>query len=109
MEFSRLKKMTAAVSVAAISLAQVGSVFAAYGDVAAGVWYGDAVGAFTDAGYLDGSQSNFRGGDSANRAEFVKLVVELNGGTITVASKMNEGTTFKIVLPRKDPATVWQQ
>ena len=39
----------------------------------------------------------------------VKEIVELHGGTITVASKMNEGTTFKIVLPRKDPATVWQQ
>ncbi len=39
----------------------------------------------------------------------VKEIVELHGGTITVASKMNEGTTFKIMLPRKDPTTVWQQ
>ena len=83
MNFSSLKKVAAGVSVAAISLAQVGSVFAAYRDVPAGVWYEDAVQSFMDAGYLDASQTYFRGGENANRAEFVKLVVELNGGILS--------------------------
>lgn len=78
-----MKKVLAGVSVAAISLTQMGSVFAAYSDVPAGVWYKEAVDAFTDAGYLDASQKNFRGGDKANRAEFVKLIVELNGGILS--------------------------
>ncbi len=84
MDFSlRLKKVVAGVSVAALSLTQAGTVLAAYSDVSAGVWYGDAVSAFTDAGYLDSTQARFRGGDPANRAEFVKLVVELNGGILS--------------------------
>ena len=78
-----MKKMFAGVSAVAISLTQVGSVFAAYSDVPAGVWYEEAVEAFTDAGYLDASQTRFRGGDNANRAEFTKLVVELNGGILS--------------------------
>lgn len=83
MDFSlRLKKVFAGLSVAAISLTQVGTV-AAYSDVPAGVWYGDAVNAFVDAGYLDATQARFRAGDPANRAEFVKLVVELNGGILS--------------------------
>lgn len=85
MDISRLKKMFAGVSVAAMTLTQVGTVFAAYSDVPAGVWYEDAVAAFVDAGYLDSSQTRFRGGDNANRAEFVKLVVELNGGILSTA------------------------
>ena len=83
MDFSRLKKVLAGMSVAAISLAQAGTVFAAYSDVSAGAWFGDSVKAFTDAGYLDATQARFRPGDNANRAEFVKLVVELNGGILS--------------------------
>jgi hypothetical protein len=85
MDISRLKKMFAGVSVVAMSLTSVGTVFAAYSDVPGGVWYEDAVQAFVDAGYLDSSQARFRGGDNANRAEFVKLVVELNGGILSTA------------------------
>lgn len=83
MDFTlRLKKVLAGMSVAAISLTQVGTV-AAYNDVPAGVWYGTSVDAFVDAGYLDATQARFRAGDPANRAEFVKLVVELNGGILS--------------------------
>jgi hypothetical protein len=74
--------MFAGVSAAAIMLSQVATAVAAYSDVSAGVWYEDAVQSFVDAGYLDAAQTRFRGGDNANRAEFVKLVVELNGGVI---------------------------
>jgi len=84
MDFSlKFKKVLAGASVAALSLTQVGTVLAAYNDVPAGVWYGDAVNAFVDAGYLDATQARFRGGEPANRAEFVKLVVELNGGILS--------------------------
>lgn len=83
MNISSVKKLFAGVSAVAISLTSVGSVFAAYSDVPAGVWYEEAVDAFTDAGYLDANQTRFRGGDNANRAEFVKLVVELNGGILS--------------------------
>ncbi|MAE68727.1 hypothetical protein CL635_02905 [bacterium] len=78
-----MKKVLAGVSVAALSLTQAGTVLAAYSDVPAGVWYGDSVNAFVDAGYLDATQARFRGGNPANRAEFVKLVVELNGGILS--------------------------
>lgn len=78
-----MKKLFAGVSAVAISLTQVGSAFAAYSDVPSGVWFEDAVTAFTDAGYLDASQTRFRGSDNANRAEFTKLVVELNGGILS--------------------------
>jgi hypothetical protein len=83
MDISRFKKLFAGVSAVAISLTQVGSVFAAYSDVPSGVWFENAVNAFTDAGYLDASQTRFRGSDNANRAEFTKLVVELNGGILS--------------------------
>ncbi len=82
MDISRLKKVFAGVSATAIMLSQVATAIAMYSDVPAGVWYEDAVQAFTDAGYLDSTQTKFRGTDNANRAEFVKLVVELNGGVI---------------------------
>ena len=85
MNLSRLKKVFAGASVAAIMLSQVATALAAYSDVPAGVWYEDAVKAFSDAGYLDATQTKFRGTDNANRAEFVKLVVELNGGVINTA------------------------
>ncbi len=83
MDISRLKKLFAGMSAVAISVTQVGTALAAYSDVPSGVWYQEAVEAFTDAGYLDGSQTKFRGGDNANRAEFIKLVVELNGGILS--------------------------
>lgn len=82
MDISRLKKVFAGVSATAIMFSQVATAIAAYSDVPAGVWYESAVNAFTDAGYLDSTQTKFRGTDNANRAEFVKLVVELNGGVI---------------------------
>src|SRR5690606_4027737 len=83
MEFIRLKKVLAGISASAVMLTQAGSVFAAYTDVPTGIWYGEAVEAFLDAGYLDATQARFRGGDTANRAEFVKRVVELNGGILS--------------------------
>ncbi len=83
MDFPRLKKALAGMSVAAITLTQVSSVFAAYTDVPGGVWFEEAVEAFMDAGYLDTTQTRFRPSDPANRAEFVKLVVELNGGILS--------------------------
>ncbi len=83
MDFLRLKKTVAGVSVAAMALTQAGTAFAKYGDVPSGVWFGDAVQSFMDAGYLDATQAKFRPGDLANRAEFVKLVVELNGGILS--------------------------
>lgn len=78
-----MKRMLAGVSAAAMMLSQSGVALAAYSDVPSGVWYEDAVEAFLDADYLDASQTRFRGGDFANRAEFVKLVVELNGGILS--------------------------
>ncbi len=83
MDLPRLKKVLAGLSVGAIMLTQVSSVFAAYKDVPAGSWFEEAVTSFSDAGYLDAAQSNFRPTDTANRAEFVKLVVELNGGILS--------------------------
>ncbi|MDD5055323.1 MAG: S-layer homology domain-containing protein [Candidatus Peribacteraceae bacterium] len=85
MDISRLKKLFAGVSAAAIMLSQGATAFAAYSDVPAGIWYESAVEALTDAGVLDGTQTNFRGQDNANRAEFVKLIVELNGGVVNEA------------------------
>lgn len=82
MDLSRLKKVLAGMSVAAMTLSQVGTVLA-YSDVPGGSWYKEAVDAFVEAGYLDASQTRFRGGDPANRAEFVKLIVELNGGILS--------------------------
>lgn len=83
MDISRLKKVLAGVSASAIMLTQVGTALAAYRDVPAGSWFEEAVMAFMDAGYLDTTQANFRPNDSANRAEFVKLIVELNGGVLS--------------------------
>lgn len=77
------KKLFAGVSAAAIALTQVGTALAAYSDVPAGVWYEEAVESFLEDGYLDASQTRFRGNDNANRAEFIKLVVELNGGILS--------------------------
>jgi hypothetical protein len=65
-------------------LTQAGTILA-YSDVPNGIWYEAAVEDFVSAGYLDSSQARFRGGDNALRAEFVKLVVELNGGILGTA------------------------
>lgn len=43
---------------------------------------------FMDRGYLDSAQMRFRGSDSATRAEFVKLVVEVNGGILGTSPAM---------------------
>lgn len=83
MDFIRIKRAIAGASVAALTLTQAGTAFARYSDVPRGAWFEEAVNAFVDAGYLDATQSRFRGGENANRAEFVKLVVELNGGILS--------------------------
>lgn len=83
MDLSRLKKVLAGASIAAMTLTNIGSAFAAYSDVPAGVWYGDAVAALTQDGVLDASQTSFRGAELANRAEFVKLLVAMNGGLLS--------------------------
>lgn len=51
-------------------------------DIPAGAWYEGAVASFLSQGYLDRHQPQFRGGDRATRAEFVKLIVALNGGIL---------------------------
>ena len=84
MDISRFKKAIAGISVTALMLTQAG-ITLAYSDVPAGIWYEEAVDDFVAAGYLDASQARFRGGDPALRAEFVKLVVELNGGILGTA------------------------
>ncbi len=55
-----------------------------YADVPAGVWYEGSVGSFVQRGILDGTQGLFRGGDTAVRAEFAKILGKLNGGSVTV-------------------------
>ena len=84
MDISKFKKIIAGVSVSAIMLTQAGSVLA-YTDVPSNAWFADEVSDFVAEGFLDGSQAKFRGGDPALRAEFVKLVVELNGGVYGTA------------------------
>ena len=84
MDLSKFKKAIAGLSVSAIVLTQAGTILA-YSDVPNGIWYENAVDDFVTAGYLDASQDRFRGGDPALRAEFIKLVVELNGGILGTA------------------------
>ncbi len=87
MDFSRVKKVLAGVSTAAILASQltvgVRVAFAKYSDVPSGVWYEDSVEALLADGILDEGQPRFRGGDLANRAEFVKLLVMMNGGLLS--------------------------
>lgn len=52
----------------------------AYSDVPQHVWYAEAVASLSADGLLDTSQSLFRPGDTATRAELIKLIVEMNGG-----------------------------
>ena len=83
MDISRFKKVLAGVSVAAVSLTQMGVALAAYSDVPSGVWYEEAVDSLLSDGILDESQPRFRGSELANRAEFVKLLVQMNGGLLS--------------------------
>ena len=84
MTIPNFKRVLAGLSVSAMVLTQAGTILA-YSDVPSGIWYESAVSDFVDAGYLDSSQAKFRGGDHALRAEFVKLVVELNSGILGTA------------------------
>lgn len=95
MDVTRLKKAIAGISASAIMLTQVGTAFAAYADVPSGAWYEEAVEAFLDAGFLDSTKTSFRGMDGANRAEFVKLLVELNGGVLSTPPAVGSFTDVK--------------
>jgi signal transduction histidine kinase len=53
---------------------------------------------FSDFQQLDGSETRSYGGLGLGLA-FVQRIVEAHGGTVAVDSKLNEGTTFTIVLP----------
>jgi len=50
-------------------------------DVTAGMWYSTALSTFIDAGYIPIQQS-FRPAELATREEFIRLIVELNGGVL---------------------------
>lgn len=52
-------------------------------DVPQDAWYASTVSAFVDAGYFP-NETAFRAGDNATRAEFIELIVNLQGG-VTVA------------------------
>lgn len=55
---------------------------AGYTDVSANAWYAAAVSDFLAQGYLDSTKERFRPADPATRAEFLKIVVLLNGGIL---------------------------
>lgn len=82
MDLSRLKKGLSGLAITSMLLTQVTAVFAAYSDVPDGAWYKAPVADLLERGILDRSQPRFRPGDLATRAEFIKVIVELNGGTI---------------------------
>ena len=67
-----------------------------YNDVPDGIWYEDEVKEFLSLGYLDENQESFRAGDRALRSEFMKLVVELNGG---ILDEIPAKPTFSDVSP----------
>ncbi|PIP65552.1 hypothetical protein COW95_01350, partial [Candidatus Peregrinibacteria bacterium CG22_combo_CG10-13_8_21_14_all_49_11] len=75
MKIHMQKRALSVVALLAIMLSSMPVTHANYSDVPSGAWYQESVNFFIDAGYLDASQPNFRGGDLANRAEFVKLIV----------------------------------
>lgn len=52
-------------------------------DVPQDAWYASTVSAFVDAGYFP-NETAFRAGDNATRAEFIELIVKLQGG-VTIA------------------------
>lgn len=53
-----------------------------YADIPPDAWYAQGVQEFLSQEYLDSRQPLFRAGDPSTRAEFMKLVVELNGGIL---------------------------
>jgi signal transduction histidine kinase len=53
---------------------------------------------FSDFHQLDGSETRSYGGLGLGLA-FVQRIVDAHGGTVTVSSNPNEGTTFTIVFP----------
>ena len=53
-----------------------------YADIPPDAWYREEVQEFLNQGYLDSRQPLFRAADRSTRAEFMKLVVELNGGIL---------------------------
>ncbi|MBT3834832.1 S-layer homology domain-containing protein [Candidatus Peribacteria bacterium] len=53
-----------------------------YSDVGTSNWFYDSVESFVEQEYLDASKDKFRPADLALRSEFIKLVVEINGGII---------------------------
>ncbi|PIR48106.1 hypothetical protein COU80_06050 [Candidatus Peregrinibacteria bacterium CG10_big_fil_rev_8_21_14_0_10_55_24] len=52
-------------------------------DVPTGSWFYTPVQNFAEAGYLE-NEPRFRPNDQATRAEFIKMLVEMNGGVLTV-------------------------
>lgn len=52
-----------------------------------GAWFEAAVSGFLEQGYLDATQARFRPSDRASRAEFIKLIVLLNGGILDETPK----------------------
>lgn len=69
---------------------------APFPDVPEGAWYHGAIASFLEQGYLDRQQPHFRAGDRASRAEFVKLIVLLNGG---ILDELPETSHFADVTP----------
>ena len=53
-----------------------------YADITSDMWFYNAVDLFIQEKYLDESKTLFRGADRSTRAEFTKLIVELNGGIL---------------------------
>lgn len=70
---------------------------APFPDIPPGAWYEGAVRSFLSQGFLDSLQPQFRGGNRATRAEFIKLIVLLNGG---ILDELPEKSRFADVSPR---------
>lgn len=75
----RLRRFIAALAALGLVWSGTGTAIAAYSDVPSNAWYKPAVDRFLGEGYLDESQLRFRGGDNANRAEFVTLLQRVLG------------------------------
>jgi len=52
---------------------------APYPDVPSGAWFAESVRALRHDGFLDPSKADFRPGDLTTRAEFLKMVLAING------------------------------
>lgn len=73
-----------------VTLLSVSTVQAmSFTDVPKGAWYDDAVDQFSDAGYIFTDTDLFRPNEDATRAEFIKLIVELNGGILSGPNEMS--------------------